>query len=376
MAEDNYICDLCLEDYDLNNEYKIPKKVPCCGHKICLECLLDIYKRSGSKFNCPYCRKVTYTNPLNFETSSNVSSRFLDCLNCHRKVLQNKLYLCLCQCEGEKIKCQLKCQKCKCENDLYLSDYLPDLLKKIKEVLSEYNSHKKSDIIILLQEKIKATFEDYFKEILAKICELMTKKIVMEIKEKLNYDLEVDYENYKQKMTVLENDYKYLESFNNDDQSKTFNSKKILSCVENYDKNLDDISQEAEKFSKLRKFISNDNLFSLKHKANVEKECNYFMQNCETILADFHSKKVTNKLKMDVEDDSNIEIKSNNDKDVSNMDDESFSLIGYNKSLNKIDSNSQSKIDVSQLDKLLIKNIEQNHEAKNISKLINKKEKQ
>ena len=367
MAEDNYICDLCLEDYDLNNEYKIPKKVPCCGHKICIGCLLDIYKRNESKFICPYCRKKSYSNPLNFETSVNVSSRFLDCCNCHKKVLQNKLYLCLCQGEGEKIKCQLKCQNCKCENDLYLSDYLPDLLKKLKEVLSEYNSHKKSDILILLQEKIKTTFEEYFKEILVKICELMTKKIIMEIKEKLNYDLEVDYENYKQKMIILENDYKYLESLDNDDQSKTFNSQKILSCVENYDQNLDDFSQEAEKFSKLRKFISNDNLFSLKHKSNIEKECNYFMKNCETILADFHSKKISNKLKMDVEEDSNIEIKSNNDKDVNHMD-ESFTLIGNNKSLNKIESNSQSKIDVSQLDKLLIKNIDQNHEEKKISK--------
>ena len=47
MAEEDYSCEICCENYDQANESKQPKIVPCCNHSSCLSCLMDIYKRNN-----------------------------------------------------------------------------------------------------------------------------------------------------------------------------------------------------------------------------------------------------------------------------------------------------------------------------------------
>ncbi len=285
MAEEDYFCEICYENYNQLNTSKQPKLVPCCNHSFCLSCLIDIYNRNEKQFKCPYCRKTICQNPHEFKTNSKIFEHYLICCHCSNKVLQNELFLCL-----DNGKMQIKCVKCHDNNDYKLLEYLPALLNELKIFYEYYRINKDSDLIIFLQEKIKKQIESFFTDIIQKITELISRKIISELKIEANYDLEIEKIEFNRKLKQAEIDYKYLNDFfNNDKPTKNFDSKKILEIMEFYDNNIDTMKKNFKKICEFKTFIENKNLFDLKPNITKDELSNFLFENFETILSEIPS---------------------------------------------------------------------------------------
>ena len=284
MAEDDYSCDICCENYNQLDESKQPRIVPCCNHSFCYSCLLDIYNRNNKTFRCPYCRKTLFQNPREFKTNLKIFERFLICCHCENKVLQNQLFLCL-----DNGNMQIKCLKCHDNNDYKLIEYLPALLNELKVFDEYYRVNKDSDLINFLQEKIKKQIESFFTDIIQKMAELMSKKIISQLKIEANYDLEMEKNEFNKKLKQAQIDYKYLDDFYNDKPTKNFDTKKILDIMKFYDNNIDMLQKDFKKICEFKSFIENKNLFDLKENITKDELADFIFENFETILSELPS---------------------------------------------------------------------------------------
>ncbi len=281
MAEEDYSCEICCENYQQTNESKQPKLVPCCNHCFCLSCLLDIYYRNDKLFKCPYCRKSLSKNPRLFKTNSKLFERYLICCHCQNKVLQNQLFLCL-----DNGKMQIKCQQCHDNNDYRLNEYLPALLNELKVFNEYYQVNKDLDLVNILQEKIKIQIESFFTDIIQKMTELISKKIISLLKAEANFDLEMEKLDFNKKLSKADNDYKYLNDFNNDKPTKNFDSKKILEIMDYYDSNIDLLQKNFKKISEFKNFIENKQLFEFKDNVTKDELADFLVDNFETIISE------------------------------------------------------------------------------------------
>lgn len=284
MAEDDYSCEICCENYNQINTSKQPKLVPCCSHSFCLSCLMDIYNRNNKVFKCPYCRKTLFKNPHEFKTNSKIFDHYLICCNCQNKALPNELFLCL-----DNGNMQIKCQKCQDNNDYKLIEYLPALLNELKVFYEYYQVNKDSDLENFLKEKIKKQIESFFTDIIQKMTELISRKIISELKIEAKYDLDLEKNEFNKKLKQAENDYKYLNDFYNDKPTKNFDSKKILEIMEFYDNNIDSLKKDFKKVSEFKNFIENKNMFDLKGNITKDELSNFLFENFETILSELPS---------------------------------------------------------------------------------------
>jgi len=285
MAEEDYSCEICCENYNQLNESKQPKLVPCCNHSFCLSCLLDIYNRNDKTFKCPYCRKTIYQSPRAFKTNSKIFSRYLICCHCENKVLQEELFLCL-----DNGNMQIKCLTCHDNNDYKLIEYLPALLNELKNFYEYYQVNKDSDLVNFLQEKIKKQIESFFTDIIQKMTELISRKIISQLKIETNYDLEMEKNEFNKKLKQASFDYIYLNDFYNDKPTKKYDTKKILEIMEFYDNNIDALQKEFKKICEFKTFIENKNLFDLKDNLSKDDLCEFLVENFETILSELPSR--------------------------------------------------------------------------------------
>ena len=285
MAEDDYSCEICCENYNQMITSKQPKIVPCCSHSFCLSCLLDIYNRNNKTFKCPYCRKSLMQNPQEFKTNSKIFERYLICCHCENKVLQNQLFLCL-----DNGNMEIKCLKCNDSNDYKLVEYLPALINELKIFYEYYRVNKDSDLVNFLKEKIKNKIESFFTDIIQKMTELISRKIISELKIKANYDLEVEKIEFNRKLKQAEIDYIYLNDFYNDKPTKNFETKKILEIMKYYDNNIDSMQKDFKKISEFKNFIENKNLFDLKENITKDDLTDCLFENFETILSELSDK--------------------------------------------------------------------------------------
>ena len=281
MAEDDYSCEICCENYNQMISSKQPKIVPCCSHSFCLSCLLDIYNRNNKTFKCPYCRKTLMQNPQEFKTNSKIFERYLICCHCENKVLQNQLFLCL-----DNGNMEIKCLKCNDSNDYKLVEYLPALINELKIFYEYYRVNKDSDLVNFLKEKIKNKLESFFTDIIQKMTELISRKIISELKIKANYDLEIEKIEFNRKLKQAEIDYIYLNDFYNDKPTKNYESKKILEIMKYYDNNIDSMQKDFKKISEFKNFIENKNLFDLKENITKDELTDYLFENFDTILSE------------------------------------------------------------------------------------------
>ena len=281
MAEDDYSCEICYENYNQMISSKQPKIVPCCSHSFCLSCLLDIYNRNNKTFKCPYCRKSLMQNPQEFKTNSKIFERYLICCHCENKVLQNQLFLCL-----DNGNMEIKCLKCNDSNDYKLVEYLPALINELKIFYEYYRVNKDSDLVNFLKEKIKNKLESFFTDIIQKMTELISRKIISELKIKANYDLEVEKIEFNRKLKQAEIDYIYLNDFYNDKPTKNYETKKILEIMKYYDNNIDSMQKDFKKISEFKNFIENKNLFDLKENITKDELTDCLFENFETILSE------------------------------------------------------------------------------------------
>ena len=279
--EDDYSCEICCEPYDIKNQFKNPKLTLCCSHTFCLSCLLDIYNRNGHIFKCPYCRKSTNKSPREFKTNTKLFSHFLLCCHCENRVLQNELFLCY-----ENGNMEIKCAKCHDDNDYKLVEYLPALLNELKIFYEYYRMNKDFDLIFFVREKIKKQIEKYFEDIIEEMTNLMTKKIISELKQQTNYDLEIEKQEFDEQLKKVDFDYKYLDEFYNNLPAKNFDSKKILEILKFYDNNIESLQKDMKILGDFKTFIENTNLFELKDNIDKKKVCNFLVNNFETILSD------------------------------------------------------------------------------------------
>lgn len=285
MAEDDYSCEICCENYNQLNESKQSKLVPCCNHSFCLSCLLDIYNRNDKIFKCPYCRKTIYQSPRAFKTNSKIFSRYLICCHCENKVLQEELFLCL-----DNGNMQIKCLTCHDNNDYKLIEYLPALLNELKNFYEYYQVNKDFDLVNFLQEKIKKQIESFFTDIIQKMTELISRKIISQLKIETNYDLEMEKNEFNKKLKQASFDYIYLNDFYSDKPTKKYDTKKILEIMEFYDNNIDALQKEFKKISEFKTFIENKNLFDLKDNLSKDDLCEFLVENFETILSELPSR--------------------------------------------------------------------------------------
>ena len=279
-VEDYYSCEICFEPYDQNNQQKLPKLTKCCSHTFCLSCLLDIYIRNDHTFKCPYCRKSNKKNPREFDTNYKIFSHYLICCHCNNKVLPDKLFLCL-----DNGKMEIKCTKCHDNNDYKLIEYLPALLNELKIFYEYYNANKHFDMINFLKEKIKKQIENYVQDVIGKIADLLTKKIITQLKEEINYDLKIEKIKFDKNLQKTVFDYKYLNEFYNNETAKNFESKKILDILKFYDDNIDILKNDKNKFDKMKTFIEEKNLFILKDNIDKDKLYDFLMNTFVTILS-------------------------------------------------------------------------------------------
>ena len=284
MAEDDYSCEICCENYNQLNESKQPRIVPCCNHSFCYSCLLDIYNRNNRIFKCPYCRKTIFQNPREFKTNLKMFERFLICCHCENKVLQNQLFLCL-----DNGNMEIKCVKCHDNDDYKLIEYLPALLKELKNFDEYYRINKDLDLINFLQERIKKQIESFFKDIIQKMTELISSKIISQLKIEANYDLEMEKNEFNKKLKQTHIDYKYLDDFYNDKPTTKFDTKKILDIMEFYDNNIDSLQKDFKKICDFKSFIENKNLFDLKDNITKDELAIFIFENFETILSELPS---------------------------------------------------------------------------------------
>ena len=276
--EEDYSCEICYEPYDLKNQSKLPKLTKCCSHTFCLSCLLDIYDRNNHSFKCPYCRKITNKSPREFNTNTKLFSHYLICCHCENKVLQNELFLCL-----DNGNMNIKCAKCQDENDYKLIEYLPALLNELKIFYEYYLTNKNVDLIFFLREKIRKQIEKYMEGIIFEMTNLMTRKIITELKKETKYDLEIEKNEFDKKLKKVEFDYKYLNEFYNNESAKNFDTKKILEILKYYDNNIESLQKDMKKLGDFKTFLENSNLFDVKDNIDMENVCKILLNNFETI---------------------------------------------------------------------------------------------
>ena len=276
--EEDYSCEICYEPYDLKNQSKLPKLTKCCSHTFCLSCLLDIYDRNNHSFKCPYCRKITNKSPREFNTNTKLFSHYLICCHCENKVLQNELFLCL-----DNGNMNIKCAKCQDENDYKLIEYLPALLNELKIFYEYYLTNKNVDLIFFLREKIRKQIEKYMEGIIFEMTNLMTRKIITELKKETKYDLEIEKNEFDKKLKKVEFDYKYLNEFYNNESAKNFDTKKILEILKYYDNNIESLQKDMKKLGDFKTFLENSNLFDVKDNIDMENLCKILLNNFETI---------------------------------------------------------------------------------------------
>jgi len=285
MADDDYTCEICCEKFILENMAKQPKLVPCCNHSFCLSCLTDIYSRNDNKFKCPYCRKISTRNPIEFKTNFKIFDRCLTCCHCQNKVLKDELFLCL-----DNGKMEIKCNTCNDNNDYKLVEYLPALINELKIYYDYYRANKDLDLINFLKEKIQKQIESFFADVIQKMTELISDKIISQLKVEANYDLEIKNNEFMRRLKQIDIDYKYLDDFYNDKQSRNFEAKKILEIMEFYDSNIDVFDREFKKVREFKDFIGHKNLFELKENLSKDDISVLLFENLETILSDFNGR--------------------------------------------------------------------------------------
>ena len=280
--EDDLSCEICCEPYDQKNPSKLPKLTSCCSHSFCLSCLLDIFNRNDHIFKCPYCRKSTFKSPREFNTNTKLFSHYLICCHCENRVLQDELFLCL-----DNGNMEIKCTRCQDENDYKLVEYLPALLNELKVFYDYYQANKNFDLIFYLKEKIKKQIEKYMEDIIGEMTDLMTKKIITQLKQETNYDLEFEKNAFDKRLKKVDFDFKYLNDFYNNEPTKNFDSKKILEILKFYDNSIETLKKDLKKLGDFKTIIETTNLFDLKDNVNKEKMCNFLLSNFETVLSDF-----------------------------------------------------------------------------------------
>ena len=181
---------------------------------------------------------------------------------------------------------QIKCQKCQDNNDYKLLEYLPALLNELKVFYEYYQVNKDSDLENFLKEKIKKQIESFFTDIIQKMTELISRKIISGLKIKANYDFEMEKNEFNKKLKQAEDDYKYLNDFYNDKPTKNFDSKKILEIMEFYDNNIDSLKKDFKTIREFKDFIENKNLIDLKGNTTKDELSNLLFENFETILSE------------------------------------------------------------------------------------------
>ena len=259
MDDFNQLCHICFENFNKNFPQKTPKKLPCCKHTICLECLEDIYKRNNNKLICPVCRTILNEDPNYLITNNNVYEGFLKCLNCDKDVTKTELYLHF----GEKL--DLKCSHCQIE-DLLLDDFLPSYLLELNSFIQEYSN--KESLIQKIDNKINDFLNSFFQDIKNNIIYKMRLKVINEIKMKLDYDIKNDCEHFITHLNELKEKYDYLYSFANDDTNKKFNSEDIINYMNYYAQKSEDIRKESQKYLKTSNYINEHDLLYLNEKIN------------------------------------------------------------------------------------------------------------
>ena len=106
--------------------------------------------------------------------------------------------------------------------------------------------------------------EKYMEEIIGEMTDLMTKKIITQLKQETNYDLEFEKNAFDKKLKKVDFDFKYLNDFYNNEPTKNFDSKKILEILKFYDNSIETLKKDLKKLGDFKTIIETTNLFDLK----------------------------------------------------------------------------------------------------------------
>ena len=144
-------------------------------------------------------------------------------------------------------------------------------------------TNKNVDLIFFLREKIRKQIEKYMEGIIFEMTNLMTRKIITELKKETKYDLEIEKNEFDKKLKKVEFDYKYLNEFYNNESAKNFDTKKILEILKYYDNNIESLQKDMKKLGDFKTFLENSNLFDVKDNIDMENVCKILLNNFETI---------------------------------------------------------------------------------------------
>ncbi len=127
----------------------------------------------------------------------------------------------------------------------------------------------KKDIIEIIKKKITQEITEYLDNITQNLIEIMTNKIINNFNKATN--LEKRYNEFKNMIVKLDQNYKYLNSFIEDDTTKYFDSKKLLDCMIYYNDNIFKIKKEYDFFENTKKWLNNNCLIWVKESFNISQ---------------------------------------------------------------------------------------------------------
>jgi hypothetical protein len=201
----------------------------------------------------------------------------------------------------------------------------------------------KIDILEIIKKKIQQEITEYFDNILHNLIDIMTNKIINDFNKASN--LKQRIKEFKNMIIKLQQNYKYLHSFIQDDTTKNFDSKKILDGMIYYNDNILKIKREFVFFENTKKWLNDHCLVCINDNFNISQ-----IENC--FVTAFNKNNNNNNV------ENNINLNNNNikiDKEKNN-----FNLM-------KEDEKEQFYNDklLKELDKLIIRPKESNNNNSN-----------
>lgn len=256
MDDDCICCEICMEKYDLANRDRQPKKLECCGKVFCYHCLMDLFNKYGNKIICPICRKNTTKNPSELMTDNSVFDALLTCTNCGERITKSEVYVAF----GEAG--QLRCKNCQNE-DMPLAEYVPILKDEISNFLDANRIKRGEDIYEKLNQKIMDLLNPYFEDWKHQVYERLRIIIYKEIKQNMGYDLEEDFNKFKNNIDRMYKALDDLRAFVNDDAKLTL--EQISNDLSFYSQNFDTLRTNVASSQRLKEFITQNTFFCLKN---------------------------------------------------------------------------------------------------------------
>lgn len=269
MNDERELCQICYEKFDMTT--KLPKKMLCCKNIICLKCLQDIYEVKQMSL-CPICRCNTKIIPDQLPTDMSIFEGFLACPSCNHNAVKSELYYSF---DTETVKC-VKCQT----NEMPLIEYVAMMTDDLSLFLKDYPTISNTCLVDMLTAKLQLKLDAFFDTLKKHLMTQFKSRIAHEINMQLGFDLYNNVMQFKDNIDKLNGYLHNMNAFINAIGTKQvpIPIPTLISDLNNYLLNKEVIIEQSFPFDRIKKYIKDNQLISLRKEIN-ENEIIAFMMN-------------------------------------------------------------------------------------------------